>query len=169
MNVPYTSVPLDAKLQQFCRETHEQIRRNFQTQAVFPFEVYPGYIERNAKKKGRNAWKSTGAAFDSLVFQVRDASMSQARIDAFFNYYLLYVDIGVGKGRNAENVEREATHDYRKRYTKWDPSRFKTHRPILLSEIRHLAGRMRMMYMRRFDVSTRAFITHSLEGLNVEE
>lgn len=159
---------LEVKLNQFCRDTWEQIRRNFKTQAVFPYEVYPGYLDKNAKA-GARSWKSTGAAFDQLVFQVKDASMSQARIDALFNYYLLYVDIGVGKGRSASEVERESPSDYKKRYTQWAPKRNKTHRPILMSEIRHLAARMRMMYTRRFDINTRAYITHYFNGVDVPE
>lgn len=47
------------KLEFIIQEALEAIENNFETQKIFPYEVYPGYREIN-EEAGTGSWKSTG-------------------------------------------------------------------------------------------------------------
>lgn len=162
-----SSLTLDQKLNLFASDTIEALRKNFNTQAIFPFEVYPGYKAKNSKAK-KGSWKSTGAAYDSFYFQVKDATETNVRMDFFYNYYLNYVDMGVGAGRKAGDVERDNTASVDLRYTKWNPKQGKTHRPAISMEFRHLAGRLAMYFKNKYQRDAEFTILNAF-GVEMDE
>lgn len=145
-----TGMKLDRKMAFWAKDTLDGIRRNFKVQCIFPFEVYPGYAEKN--KKVKRGWKSTGAAYDSFVAQIRDASEDKLRMDFLYRYYMNYVDIGVGAGLKAGDVERGGVASNTRRYTKWNHPAGQTHRPAVAMELRHLARRMMRYMARRYEM-----------------
>lgn len=155
------AIPIDRKLELMAQDTLEALQRNFKIQKIFPYEVYPGYLAKNAKAR-LGSWKSTGAALDSFYFQVKDAMIDNARIDFFYNYYMNFVDIGVGAGRPGESVKRSAPYHHMSRYTNWNPKAGKTHRPAVSSEFRHLRRRMTRYFMNEYTYQANIMIINAL-------
>lgn len=162
----YDWMPVSRKMQYLAHDTLENIARNFQTQGIFPAgEAWPGWFEENARHKyGR--WHSTGAGIDSFRFQLDDAlagvtdpTAKDITMTFFFDYYLKFVDMGVGRGRPIESVARTRPADYKTRYSQWGlpgyawdrsvfsaPREHPTHRPAIMMEFRHTARRMQMYF-----------------------
>ena len=55
--------PVNVVLKSFARQAVTALRRNFATQRVFPYEVYPGYKAINEQRKQKGQWYSTGEGF----------------------------------------------------------------------------------------------------------
>ena len=137
----------------FKQQTLQQLQINMMTQRIWPYEVYPGYRVVNERRSmpkkqgggGKNAWVSTGEGIKSFEGSVIEADEETGMVTmAFrFNDYMQYVDIGVGAGRKAEDVERAKKANYKRRYiNKWIPSAGIAHRPAIMMEMRHLATRL---------------------------
>lgn len=153
-------------MQYLAHDTLENIARNFKTQGIFPSgEAWDGWFDENARNKyGR--WHSTGAGIDSFQFQLDDAlqnvtdpTAKDITLSFFFNYYLKFVDMGVGKGRPIETVARNRPANHNVRYSQWGlpkyawdksvysaPREHLTHRPAIMMEFRHTARRMQMYF-----------------------
>ena len=153
------------KLQQFGRETIQQLHINMKTQQVWPREVYPRYSEINEIRKKYGSWYSTGAGIESFIYEIRNARLDSARIDFFFNEYLRFADLGVGAGRPAEEVDRSKKARYKKRYTPWKLKGGHTHRPSLMMEFRHLQRRMGMYAMEKYGYQGQAYIMEGFAEL----
>lgn len=162
-----SNMSLDQKMELMAKDTIEALRKNFKTQAIFPFEVYPGYKAKNSKAK-KGSWKSTGAAYDSFYFQVKDATETEVRMDFFYNYYLNFVDIGVGSGRKAGDVMRDNTASVDLRYTNWNPKQGRTHRPAISMEFRHLSGRLALYFKKRYQREAEFTILNAF-GIEMDE
>lgn len=128
----------------FKEQTLQQLKINMITQRIWPFEVYPGYRVRNERRRLLGGWVSTGEGIKSFEGSVIEADENTGMVTmAFrFNDYMQYVDIGVGAGRDADDVDRARKVRYRNRYTQWQPSGGKTHRPALQPEFNHLLTRL---------------------------
>lgn len=128
----------------FKEQTLQQLKINMMTQRIWPFEVYPGYRVRNERRRLLGGWVSTGEGIKSFEGSVIEADENTGMVTmAFrFNDYMQYVDIGVGAGRDADDVDRARKVRYRNRYTQWQPSGGKTHRPALQPEFNHLLTRL---------------------------
>ena len=118
-------LPINEKVQKWGEETISLIRKNFKTQKIFPEgEIYAGWFAENEKRAGKNSWHSTGAGFDSLYFELIKAAEDDIFhfrvLEAIFRYhqYLDYVDLGVGKNRPAEKVQRGRPAEHDKQYFK---------------------------------------------------
>ena len=143
-------LPIDEKMKKWGTETIDIIRKNFKTQKIFPEgEIYPGWFAENEKRQGTNSWYSTGAGYDSLYFELLNASEGDLfhlkTLDAIFRYrkYLDFVDLGVGKGRKAGDVQRSRDAEHDKQYfNMWSPKTGDTHRPAISPEIRHQVRRL---------------------------
>lgn len=137
-------MPLRYVAQTFLDQTIDQLMRNMQTQHVFPYEIYPGFAAINAMRKAHGGWAATGEGAKSFEGTLISADEQTGFVTMAIrhNDYMQYVDIGVGAGRKAEDVERSKKVKYKQRYTKWDPSGGKSHRPGIMPEIRHLATRL---------------------------
>lgn len=163
-------IPAGEKLRLVAYETLEAIYRNFKTQGIFPYEAYPGYLAENAKAKG-NSWKSTGAGFDSFYFQLKDAAQDsdigvrEARMDFFFDYYLKFVDMGVGRGRPIGKVKRTLSADRDIRYMSWNSEEGSTQRPAIMMEFRHQARRLMKYFANRYQYDAQAIVVSGLEGV----
>ena len=97
------------------------------------------------------------------------------RIDVSFNAYLRYVDIGVGAGTMASDVQRSRKAYFSRRYDKWVPSDPSTgrpakrvHRPSLLMECRHVLSRMRDYAVDFYGYEGTGYLIKTFEALEVE-
>jgi len=133
-------------ISKFKEDTLRQFGLAFKTQRVFPYEPYPGYLKKNEQEKGD--WKSTGRGIRSFEGEVLSASEDEIAIRLSYLAYLDYVNVGVGRGRFADDVVRQRDARYNRRYTsKWMPRQGFTHRPITGISYRHLARRMENFMM----------------------
>lgn len=167
-------VPVGKKMQLMGWDTLEAIYRNFRTQGIFPYEAYPGYLAKNTKMERRKSWSSTGRGFDSFYFQVVDAaggiandmnniSVRSARIDFYYAMYLNFVDMGVGKGRPIEKVNRTLTADHNVRYMAWDAKDGSTQRPAIAMEFRHQVRRLTSYFANRYKYEAQIGIINAFE------
>lgn len=167
-------MPIGHKLRIWAHETLEAIHKNFKTQGIFPeSEVYPGWFDKNSTVYG-NSWKSTGAGFDSFYFHILNASeeldvgVRDWAVEFMYNYYLNFVDMGVGKGRPISKVQRTLSADHDIRYmSSWNPSEGSTQRPAIAMEFRHQAERMRKYMANRYKYEAQIGIINVLDGLEV--
>lgn len=168
-------IPIGQKLYLFCHDVLDAIHRNFKTQGIFPEgEVYPGWREKNAAALG-TSWKSTGAGFDSFYFhilhatQAMDVGVRDWAVEFMYNAYLDYVDMGVGRGRPIEKVNRTLSADYNIRYmSSWNPQEGSTQRPAIAMEFRHQATRMRNYMANRYKYDSQVIIVRSLDDLKID-
>lgn len=133
----------------FKEQTLRQLKINMMTQRIWPFEVYPGYRVVNERRRvlaadEDKAWVSTGEGIKSFEGSVIEADEDTGMVTMSFRFndYMQYVDIGVGAGRKHDDVERGRKVRYRNRYTQWQPSSGKSHRPALQPEFNHLLTRL---------------------------
>lgn len=167
-------LPISQKIRLWAEETLQAIEKNFQTQGIFPAsEVYTGWFEKNEQQKGSH-WYSTGAGFDSFYFHVLHASQDfdvgvrDFAIEFMYNYYLNFVDMGVGKGRPISKVKRTLSADRDIRYmASWNPSEGSTQRPAIAMEFRHQATRMRKYMANRYKYDAQVVVLNVLDGLNI--
>lgn len=157
------------KMRLMAQDTMGHVEKAFEKQTVFPYaEVYPGWFAENAKRQQqqRGEWYSTGDAARTAYWQMRyfegkDDFPSEVILEYFFNYYISFVDYGVGQNRPLSKVKRGAEAVRNQRYIdQWVPKEGKTHRPIFRKEMRLLkrrggnwlttwSGRLFMGYMFR--------------------
>ena len=167
-------MPIGQKLQIWAHETLEAIHKNFKTQGIFPEdEVYPGWFAKNAAIYG-NSWQSTGAGFDSFHFhilhasQMLDVGVRDWAVDFMYNYYLNFVDMGVGKGRPISKVKRTLSADHDIRYmSSWNPKEGSTQRPAIAMEFRHQAERMRKYMANRYKYEAQVLLINALDGMEI--
>ena len=162
-------MPMRYVAELFMNQTLAQLQNNLMTQRVWPHEVYPGYSVDNERRRMHGGWFSTGQGAKSFEGEVIEAGEDGIVTLAFrYNDYLQYVDIGVGAGRSAEDVERGKKANYRRRYVgQWTPSKGATHRPALAMEFRHLQSRLEE-YVQSFYCSTIEFkMLETFDGLTV--
>lgn len=136
--------PAKEVISDFHRQTLLQLRVNFATQHIFPFEVYPHYKQVNAARKKHGEWYSTGEGFQSLDGRIITADEENVTLEYTFNDYLRFVDIGTGGSTTASAVDRGKNVRFRSRYvSRWDRSAGRSHRPAVMAELRHLQTRLR--------------------------
>lgn len=128
----------------FLNQTLQQLKSNMITQHVWPYEVYPGYHITNEWRRLHGQWYATGEGLNSFEGNVirADENTGIVTMSFKFNDYLQYVDIGVGAGRKADDVDRGKKVRYKNRYTLWNAKSGKTHRPAIMPELRHLLTRL---------------------------
>lgn len=162
-----TRLSKKAYMRNMGRETISRLRHNFVIQKIWPTEVYPGYAEKNAKKKGvPGAWYSTGEGIKSFEFEVMSAEDGNETIRFQYNRYLRYVDIGVGAGTTAEDVDRGKKARYNKRYLRiWDRSRGRSHRPSIMMEMRHRQGALGMFLQNYYGREVEAQLYTAISGI----
>ena len=138
-----TKVPLQSMIRLFTTQAETQLLLNMHTQRVWPTEVYKGYAKVNEIRKRYGQWHSTGEGFRSFRTSVVADSPENVSVIFSFNDYLRYVDLGVGQGTKADDVERSRKAYFTRRYTSsWNRRKGRSHRPAILMELRHLARRI---------------------------
>lgn len=143
----------------FMKQTLEQLEINMMTQRIYPFSPYPTYPEVNeyrrqmADNDHSKGWFSDGEgikSFEGIIYEA-DENTGIVSMGFRFNDYMQYVDIGVGAGRHAEDVQRSSKVRYQRRYTTWNPRQGRTHRPAIQPEINHALTRIENYVQRHYD------------------
>ena len=137
----------------FMKQTLEQLEINMMTQRIYPFSPYPTYPEVNEYRDQHGMWHSTGEgakSFEGIIYEA-DENTGIVSMGFRFNDYMQYVDIGVGAGRHAADVQRSRKVRYQQRYTNWAPRQGKTHRPAIQPEINHALTRIENYVQRHYD------------------
>lgn len=168
-------MPIGQKLNIWAHETLEAIHKNFKTQGIFPEgEVYPGWFQKNAAIRG-SSWQSTGHGYDSFYFHILHASemldvgVRDWAVDFMYNYYLNFVDMGVGRNRPISKVNRTLSADHDLRYMdSWNPKEGSTQRPAIAMEFRHQATRMRNYMANRYKYDVQVMIVNVLDGTEIQ-
>ena len=123
----------------FAAQAGEAMTANLVQQRVWPTEVWPGYAEEVRQHKAN----PTGEGVESFRFVVTNTNPSEMEITATFLSYMRYVDLGVGAGTEAEDVDRSKKAYYSRRYGRWIGHKKRVQRPAVLMEMRHILKRMR--------------------------
>lgn len=121
----------------------QQFRSNYETQHVWPGGFpgpYIGYRNTPAAKK------STGKSYRRMYAKVfNGANGDTKKISFFFNYYLYFVDMGVGAGQPIELVDRGKDARYNQLYQAWKEQGDRQSRPLLAMEVRHQLRRLEVL------------------------
>ncbi len=163
-------LPLRYIADMFKEQTLAALENNFITQRVWPYEVYTGYKMTNDRRKQEGGWYSTGEGVKSFEGEVVKADENSGIVTMAFRYndYLQYVDIGVGNGRKASDVERTKKANFKRRYiNKWLPKGGLTHRPVIMMEMRHLASRLQGYSMDFYGNEMEYRVLETFDGLTI--
>lgn len=168
-------MPISRKLRLWATDTLQAIQKNFKTQGIFPSgEVYAGWFEKNENSSG-SSWHSTGAGFDSFYFHILHASedfdvgVRDWAVEFMYNFYLNFVDMGVGRGRPISKVQRTLSADHDIRYMGgWDAEEGSTQRPAIAMEFRHQQVRMRMYMEQYYKVRAQVLVLNAIDGIQVD-
>ena len=168
--------PLHSAISRFHAQTLIQLKANAITQAVYPTEVYPGYTVINEARRFRaggkheNGWFADGKGANYFTGRVVSAS-DETDVTVQFDVlnYMRYVDLGVGEGTTAEQVERSRNANYKRRYeTHWSAKHHRRHRPFLMMELRHLAGRMERYLLDFYGYEAQFKVMEIFEGMKLD-
>lgn len=143
--------PINDVIEMFTEQAETQLEVNYRTQHVFPHDIYTGFAAVNAYRKAlaggdhNKGWFAEGHGEKSFHGHVINADGDKGVVDILFTFndYLRYVDIGVGRGTKAGDVQRGRNVRYKSRYTpKWDRKAGRSHRPAIMPEMNHVAQRV---------------------------
>ena len=168
-------LPLRYVANMFKEQTLKQLKANMQTQRVFPYEIYAGFHTVNEYRRQLaggdhdKGWFAEGDGVKSFEGEVYEADEATGMVTMGFRFndYMQYVDIGVGAGRKADDVERSRKVRYQNRYTTWNPSGGKSHRPAILPTLRHLATRLSDYTSDYLGTKAEYNIYETFEGLTI--
>ena len=160
-------LPLRYVANMFKEQTLKQLKANMQTQRVWPYEIYPGFHTVNEYRRQRGEWYAKGEgvrSFEGIVYEA-DEDTGMVTMGFRFNDYMQYVDIGVGAGRKAEDVDRAKNVAFKQRYvSSWMPSTGKSHRPGIRPELNHLLTRLEGYVQSYYDAKLDFKIMETIEG-----
>lgn len=166
-------LPLRYVTNMFKEQTLKQLKANMQTQRVFPYEIYPGFHTVNEYRRQLaggdhdKGWFAEGDGVKSFEGEVYEADESTGMVTMGFRFndYMQYVDIGVGAGRKAEDVDRARNVNFKARYiNKWNPGAGKSHRPGIRPELNHLLTRLEGYVQSYYDAKLDFKILETFEG-----
>ena len=160
-------LPLRYVTNMFKEQTLRQLKANMQTQRVWPYEIYPGFHTVNEYRRQRGEWYANGEGVRSFEGEVYEADENTGMVTMGFRFndYMQYVDIGVGAGRKAEDVDRAKNVNFKQRYiNKWQPRAGKTHRPGIRPELNHLLTRLEGYVQMYYDAKLDFKILETFEG-----
>ncbi len=150
----------------FFRQTMNQLRINLVTQYIYPMEVYRGYAAINQKRKEMGQWYSTGEGAKSFDGDWQAYTDGQVGMKFMFADYLRFVDMGVGQGTKADDVDSSRSARYKTRYTrKWNRLQGKSQRPALMMELRHLQTRLDNYLSDFYGNKAGTILVRSFEGI----
>lgn len=160
-------LPLRYVANMFKDQTLKQLIANMQTQRVWPYEIYPGFHTVNEYRRQRGEWYAKGEgvrSFEGIVYEA-DEDTGMVTMGFRFNDYMQYVDIGVGAGRKAEDVDRARNVKFKQRYiSRWNPSGGTTSRPGIRPELNHLLTRLEGYVQSYYDAKLDFKIMETIEG-----
>lgn len=161
--------PLRYVANMFLDQTLQSIKRNLETQHVWPVEIYPGFTAINEMRRRHGQWHATGDGVRSFEGTVVEANESTGivTLSVRYNDYMQYVDIGVGAGRKSDDVDRSRKVNFRNRYSRWVPDQGKSHRPAILPTLRHLATRLQDYTAYFYGTKFEYDVYETFEGLTI--
>lgn len=122
----------------------KRLEANFGTQNIWPKGhpgPYIGYRNTSVAKHHKD-----GHALQEFYAKVyAGAGGDTEKISFFFNYYLYFVDMGVGAGQDITQVDDSASAKYNKLYKTWDRQGDRQSRPALMMEFRWQMLRLEAM------------------------
>lgn len=130
--------PVNEMLRIFAAQAGEAMTVNLIQQRIWPTEVWPGY-----KTEVEGKPRPTGEGAESFRFVVTNDNPYEMEITSTFLSYMRFVDMGVGTGWEAEDVDRSKKAYYSRRYGRWIGHKKRVQRPAVLMEMRHILKRMR--------------------------
>lgn len=130
-------------LTQWAENMVAHLQNNFETQNIWP-RGFPGpYIGyRNTPAARQNTSDGINSIFASIW---AGANGDTRKISFFFNYYLYFVDMGVGAGHPIEDVDRSKDARWNQLYQKWKAEGDRQSRPMLAMELRHQLTRLEII------------------------
>ncbi len=131
-------------LEYWAEHVMQRIKLNFRYQRVWPFG-WPGPYRGYANTKA--AERSTGSAYKNIYTKVYAAAGGDTnRIEFFFNEYLQYVDMGVGRGQDLSELKARGKYKDAKKpltlHARWNGMGDRQARPALMKELRHQLRRL---------------------------
>lgn len=127
-------------LTQWTQNMIVHLQNNFQTQKVWPKGEPGPYIGYGDLRESK---RSTGDAFNSIYASLwAGANGDTEKISFFFNYYLYFVDMGVGSGFPITKVNRDKDAQFAELYEDWKEKGDRQSRPIIGPELRHQLDRL---------------------------
>lgn len=159
--------PLNEVIDTYAKQAITTLEMNYRTQHIWPTEVYPGYSAINEKRRRLGQWNATGAGARSFSYSVDGSNPDNISVIVSFNDYLRYVDLGVGAGTKAEDVERSRKAHFKRTYTnKWNRGAGRSHRPAIMMEMRHLQRRMQNHLVKYYNYKGEVWIGDIEAGSN---
>ena len=161
--------PINNVIRRYLNQTMQSLQINAMTQAIYPNEVYPGYMEVNAARKAAGRWYSTGEGARSFKGRIVSCD-SNGNITLAFGFmdYMRYAEMGVGLGTKAGNVDSARNANYRSRYvTMWNRQQGKSQRPAIMMELRHLQTRIQKYMQDYYGMEYQMKMLRTFEGLTI--
>lgn len=150
--------PISEVIGEWMRQVDSEIKANFQTQKIYPAEIYQGWLKENERRKRyarrhpkADVWYSTGDGSKSIEARVINASSpSNVTVGISHVAHMMFADMGVGIWGNYDDIKRQKRARPNKRYlSNWVPSQGETHRPGIMFKARSIQRRMEN-YMMNF-------------------
>lgn len=143
--------PLNTFIGDWMQQTEQDLQLHFDTQKIFPKEVYHGWLKENARRKayamahpGKDVWYSTGKGVQSVQARViRATSPSDIVVGISHLDYMKFPDMGVGIWATRDDVQSQRKARHNQRYiSAWIPSIGQTHRPGIMFTAHRLQVRI---------------------------
>lgn len=157
--------PINEVVGDWMRQAEDELRSNFQTQRIYPTEIYQGWLEENRRRKeyakthpNKDVWYSTGKGVASIEARVIKASgPSDVTVGISHLAHMQFADMGVGIWGAYEDIQRTRKARPNTRYiSNWVPSMGETHRPGIMFKARSIQRRMENYLMNFYGLELEA-------------
>ncbi len=157
--------PLNEVIGGWMSQAQDELQANFQTQRIYPAEIYKGWLEENERRKayakkhpGKDVWYSTGEGVKSIEARViRANGPSDITVGISHLTHMMFADMGVGIWGDYEDINRGRKARPNVRYlTSWVPSMGQTHRPGIMFKARTIQRRMENYLMNFYGMEVEA-------------
>ncbi len=157
--------PISTVVGEWMQQAESEIKANFQTQKIYPAEIYKGWLKENARRKkyaqnhpGKDVWYSTGKGVDSVQARVIKVSgPSDVTVGISHLEHMMFADMGVGIWGQYDDIRRQKKARPNVRYLSgWVPSQGETHRPGIMFKARTIQRRMESYLMNFYGLELEA-------------
>ncbi len=158
--------PKNVVLRTFARQAVQQMQTDFRVQHIWPYEIYPGFAEVNARRKRQHSWYATGKGLKSFQYEVMSSKDGMETVRIEFLDHLRFAEMGTAGGRKVEDVDRAKKSRFESRYVRiWDTVDGKSHRPGLMRVARRLGKRMESYLTDFYGREVETIIYRTFSGL----
>ena len=139
-------ISLTQGVREIAQEFFGYLTHDMQTQKIYPAEVYPGYLAKNAERAkyhGKRGWYATGKGAQSIdvkVEKANDDNPSEVVMVISHLDYLKFADMGVNMWTTREEVNTTKKAHYNRRYANFKGAN--RHRPVFAFGSYRLARRL---------------------------